>query len=92
MAKAKKGEVLQITDEQIGCPIKTVNLAKYLLKHILTENQEYGIYHFTDAQVMSWYGFAQNILKENGLNNTTIIVKDNNYRSFAKRPQNSILN
>ena len=91
LKKAKKGEVLRITDEQIGCPTNAANLAKFLLKHILTENQEYGIYHFTDGQVMSWYGFAQNILKENGLKSTTNIVKENNYRSFAKRPKNSIL-
>tara|TARA_R110001632_G_scaffold132368_3_gene246822 strand:- start:3329 stop:4129 length:801 start_codon:yes stop_codon:yes gene_type:complete len=91
LKKAKKGEVLRITDEQIGSPTNAANLAKFLLKHILTENQEYGIYHFTDGQVMSWYGFAQNILKENDLNNTTIIVKDNNYHSFAIRPKFTVL-
>ena len=91
LKKAKKGEVLRITDEQIGSPTNAANLAKFLMKHILTENQEYGIYHYTDGQAMSWFGFAQNIIEENGLKNTTNIVKDNNYRSFANRPKFSVL-
>jgi dTDP-4-dehydrorhamnose reductase len=89
--KAKRGEELRITDEQVGCPTNAVNLAKYLLNLIITNKQPFGIYHFTDGQAMSWFSFAQNILEENGLKNTTNIVKDNNYRSFAKRPKFSVL-
>ncbi|MDO6604341.1 dTDP-4-dehydrorhamnose reductase [Arenibacter palladensis] len=91
LTKARKGEELRITDAQIGCPTNAANLAKYLLELILTDNQEYGIYHFTDGQAMSWIDFAKIIVEENGLINTTTIVKDNNYRSFANRPKNSLL-
>ncbi|MDE3742212.1 dTDP-4-dehydrorhamnose reductase [Maribacter polysaccharolyticus] len=92
LEKARKGEELRVTDEQIGCPTDAVNLAQYLLNLITYENRPYGISHFTDGQALSWYGFALNILKGNGLKNTTIIVKDNNYRSFVKRPKISVLN
>ncbi|MBD1260016.1 dTDP-4-dehydrorhamnose reductase [Maribacter polysiphoniae] len=91
LEKAHKGEELRITDEQVGCPTDAINLAKYVLELIVTENQKYGIHHFTDGQAMSWYGFALNILGENGLKNTTIIVKDNNYRTFARKPKYSVL-
>ena len=40
---------------------------------------------------MTWYEFAKEIIKENGLNKTTTIVRENNYRSFAIRPLNSVL-
>lgn len=91
LAKAKKGEELRITDKEIGCPTNAANLAKFLLKLILAENQNFGIYHYSDGQIMSWYRFALCILEENGLKNTTNIVKDNNYRSFAHRPKFSVL-
>lgn len=92
LEKAKRGEELRITDEQVGCPTNAANLANYVLKLVSNKNQHYGIYHFTDGKAMSWYGFALNILAENGLKNTTNIVKDNNYRSFARRPKISVLN
>lgn len=91
LEKAKKGEELRITDDQIGCPTNAENLAEYLMHFVANNNQQYGIYHFTDGEAMSWYGFAENILEENGLKSTTNIVKDNNYRSFAKRPKYSML-
>ncbi|MBC8766927.1 dTDP-4-dehydrorhamnose reductase [Arenibacter sp. BSSL-BM3] len=91
LKKVKKGEELRIIDSQVGCPTNAVNLAKYILEHIVNKNQQYGIYHFTDGQAMSWFGFAKNVLEENGLKNTTNIVKDNNYRSFAMRPKFSVL-
>ena len=91
LEKARKGEELRITDDQIGCPTDAINLAKYLMHFIANNDQQYGIYHYTDGEAMSWYHFAENILEENGLKNTTKIVKENNYRSFAKRPKFSAL-
>ena len=91
LAKAKKGEELRITDKEIGCPTNAENLAEYLMHFVANNNQQYGIYHFTDSEAMTWYNFAKNILEENGLKSTTNIVKDNNYRSFAKRPKFSVL-
>ena len=91
LEKAIKGGELRITDKEMGCPTNASNLAKYILDLIRNKNEQYGIYHYTDGQAMSWFGFAQNIIKENGLKNTTNIVKDNNYRSFAKRPIYSVL-
>tara|TARA_R110000764_G_scaffold236142_1_gene331075 strand:- start:9664 stop:10473 length:810 start_codon:yes stop_codon:yes gene_type:complete len=91
LEKAKKGEKLRITDGEIGCPTNASNLAKYLLELIDSENREYGIYHYTDGQTMSWYEFALNILEENGLKKITSIAQDNDYRSLAKRPKLSVL-
>tara|TARA_R110001632_G_scaffold132368_3_gene246817 strand:- start:117 stop:371 length:255 start_codon:yes stop_codon:yes gene_type:complete len=82
---------LRITDKEIGCPTNTANLAKNLLELIVPVNQEYDIYHCADRVAMIWYHFAQSIFEENDLKNTTKIVKENNYRSFAKRPKFSVL-
>jgi dTDP-4-dehydrorhamnose reductase len=92
LEKAKNRETMKVTDDQVGCPTNAANLAKHLLDLILHENQQYGLYHNTGGQALSWFDFALKILEENGLKNTTKIVKENNYRSFAKRPKISVLN
>jgi dTDP-4-dehydrorhamnose reductase len=91
LEKSKRGETLRITDEQTGCPTHAGNLSRFILELIITENLQFGIYHFTDGEAMTWYDFAEKIISKNNLNGTTKIVRDNNNRSFAQRPKNSIL-
>ncbi|MBC30315.1 MAG: dTDP-4-dehydrorhamnose reductase [Muricauda sp.] len=91
LEKAKKGETLKVTDAQIGCPTNAVSLSRFLLEEIIQKAPSYGIYHFTDGEVMSWYGFAQQILGEYGLENSTKLVADKNYCTFVERPKNSEL-
>lgn len=91
LRKAKAGEDLQITDEQTGCPTNANNLAKYLLELISKEHSNYGVHHFTDGEAMTWYSFAQQILRENNLEEKVRLDKARNYRTFAKRPKNSCL-
>lgn len=92
LKKAKQGETLSVTDAQIGCPTDALNLATFIIELLRKDIKTYGLLHFTDDEVMSWYGFAVKIVKENRLNKRIGIVKDNNYSSFVKRPKNSILN
>lgn len=89
--KSKTETVLQITDEQTGCPTNANNLATYILTLIAENSKNYGIHHFTDGKAMTWYDFAKRILKENGLLENVQINRAKNYRTFAKRPKNSIL-
>jgi dTDP-4-dehydrorhamnose reductase len=91
LKKVKKGETIYVTDEQVGCPTDAANLTKYVVDLIDIEDVNYGIRHFTDLEAMTWYDFAKKIVEESNLGNTTRVVRDNNYRSFAKRPKKSIL-
>ena len=90
LKKARQGTSLSVTDAEVGCPTNANHLAAYLLE-LLTTPKDYGIYHFTDGVAMTWYQFAATILKENGLEGQIELVKDNNYRTFARRPRNSAL-
>jgi len=89
--KAKTESVLHITDAQVGSPTNANNLAKYLIDIIANNSEDYGIYHFTDGEAMTWYDFARNILEENGLQDKVKIIRAENFRTLAKRPKNSIL-
>lgn len=89
--KAKTQSVLQITDEQTGSPTNANNLATYILNLVAKNSKAYGIYHFTDGEAMTWYDFAKKILEENSLQNSVQLDRAKNYRTFAKRPKNSML-
>lgn len=91
VAKAKEESILYVTDEQKGCPTNANNLALYLTELITDAKQSYGIHHFTDSEVMTWFSFAKKILTQNGLDTTTIVKKAENNRSFVRRPKNSVL-
>ena len=40
---------------------------------------------------MLWFDSAKSILEENDLEKQVGLVADNNYRTFVKRPKNSVL-
>ncbi|WP_108245613.1 dTDP-4-dehydrorhamnose reductase [Muricauda brasiliensis] len=89
--KALAGEDLYVTDAQTGCPTNAESLAKFILNEIVLEEKPFGTYHFTDGKPMTWHDFAEQILKENGLTDKVNLVLDSNYRTLAKRPNNSVL-
>ena len=91
MDSAKKNIELTITTDQTGCPTNTVSLSKFIIDLIVNKSTDYGIKHFSDNQVMTWYDFANKILLENNLKSSTNLVKGNDYITFAKRPKHSIL-
>jgi dTDP-4-dehydrorhamnose reductase len=91
LEKAKKEKEMYITDEQIGCPTDTINLSRFIIDLITKKNEKYGVHHFCDNKIMTWFGFAEYILKKNQLFNSINLVKVDKYVTFAKRPKNSIL-
>ena len=91
LQKAREGADLSVTDDQMGCPTHAGNLAKYVLDLIVGESKDYGIHHFTDEESLSWYGFAEKILRENNLSDKVRLEKAKNYRTFARRPKYSVL-
>jgi dTDP-4-dehydrorhamnose reductase len=88
---AKTKRELTITTDQIGCPTNTESLVNYLIKLIINSNRAFGIHHFCDDKIMTWHDFAEHILSENKLINTTRLVKGSKYVTFAKRPKFSVL-
>lgn len=91
LRKAQDGENLKVTDEQRGCPTNANNLAEFMVNLLVDKTFKSGILHFTDGIVLTWYEFAEKILKNNNLGDTVKLEKDRNYRTFAKRPECSVL-
>jgi len=83
---------LQIISSQKGAPTSTYNLAKFI--YFLTNNKitDYGIFHFTDKDIVSWYDFSKAIV--NTHNKSKLHLISNTNISFSKiiRPNYSALN
>jgi dTDP-4-dehydrorhamnose reductase len=95
----KEKEIIRVVDDQRGSPTHAVDLADTILKIIETGSDKFGIYHFTNEGVISWYKFAQVIFdkaKRLGLLeiNRKIEIKPSkteDYPTAAARPRYSVL-
>lgn len=58
---------------------------------VVQKTPEYGIYHFSDGKAMTWFDFAKKIIEEHKGIDSSKVEKAKNYRTFAVRPKNSIL-
>lgn len=91
LRKAKTEKIIYVTDEQTGCPTRASNLADFIVNLIVAKNQNFGFHHFTDGVATTWYDFAIEIIRKNGLEGKVSVEKAKNYRTFALRPRNGIL-
>lgn len=83
---------LGVVSDQIGGPTYAKDLARVILKIIETDATKYGVYHYSNEGVASWYDFAKAIFE---ISNTAIKVNaipTSSYPTPAKRPNYSVLN
>jgi len=88
---AEAGKPLTITTEQTGTPTNANDLAKALLQIIAQDSKEYGVYHYSNGGETTWFGFAEEILKQTEKLKDANLAKTNHYRTFAARPEYSVL-
>ena len=95
----KERDLVKVVEDQWGSPTYTVDLAGAILKMIEDDSVSYGIYHFTNEGMTSWYEFARviyKIAKRLGLiegNKKVVIkpIKTEDYPTKALRPRYSVL-
>jgi len=95
----KERDVVKVVEDQWGSPTYTMDLARAILKIIEDDSVSYGIYHFTNEGMTSWYEFARAIYKKAkrlGLieeNKRVEIqpIKTEDYPTAARRPRYSVL-
>ncbi len=95
----KERDLVKVVEDQWGSPTYTMDLAEAILKIIEDDSVRYGIYHFTNEGVTSWYEFSRTIyskVKRLGLvesNKKVEIqpIKTKDYPTAAMRPKYSVL-
>ncbi len=92
----KEREELGIIVDQIGTPTYAGDLAKAILSIIknadeLDLEEKYGIYHYSNEGVASWYDFAKAIFDIKSIDVVVKPLKTEEYPTPAKRPNFSLL-
>lgn len=89
---AREQKNLSITTEQIGTPTNANDLANALLQVVESKSSTYGLYHFSNEGIATWFDFAEKILFYSNQLETTNLSKTEFYPTAAKRPKYSVLN
>jgi dTDP-4-dehydrorhamnose reductase len=86
---AGERDVIEMVDDQVGCPTYASDLAPALVKAL--ESRHYGIYHATNDTECSWYMLAQEILKQQAREVSLVPVGSDAFPRPARRPKYSVL-
>lgn len=87
----KEREELGIIIDQVGSPTYAIDLAACILEIISTESKAYGLYHYSNEGVTSWYDFAKAIFELAGYTTKVKPLKTIEYATKAVRPAYSVM-
>ena len=90
LSLAKKAQTIKVVNDQFGSPTYAPDLAKATLD-IIKSKKPYGIYHRTNDDQTSWYGFAKEIFSVFGIKASLSVCSTEEYLAPAKRPKYSVL-
>ncbi|TVZ16170.1 dTDP-4-dehydrorhamnose reductase [Maribacter sp. MAR_2009_72] len=82
---------LSVVVDQIGTPTYAGDLANVILDLIQKNATSYGLYHYSNEGVASWYDFAVAIFEIANIKIKVAPIKTEAYPTPAKRPSNSIM-
>ena len=82
---------LKIIADQVGTPTYAIDLAGFILMIITADSKAYGIYHYSNEGVTSWFDFARAIFDISGTQVKAIPVRTDEYVTKATRPAYSVM-
>ncbi|OGX83826.1 dTDP-4-dehydrorhamnose reductase [Hymenobacter glacialis] len=87
----REREELRVIWDQVGTPTYAIDLAGCILTIIETQNQQFGLYHYSNEGLTSWYDFAVAIFELGGLPTRTVAIRTAEYPTKATRPMYSVM-
>jgi dTDP-4-dehydrorhamnose reductase len=88
---AEGRDELKIIADQVGTPTYAIDLAKTILTIIESGSRAYGIYHYSNEGVTSWYDFARGIFDIAGVKINVLPIRTHEYPTKAVRPAFSVM-
>jgi dTDP-4-dehydrorhamnose reductase len=88
---ANEKNSLSVVNDQIGSPTNALDLAEVIFTIISSNSKQYGLYHFCNEGLTSWYGFAKKIFETNNVLVDLKGISTAEYPTLAKRPKYSVL-
>jgi dTDP-4-dehydrorhamnose reductase len=83
---------LSVIWDQVGTPTYAIDLAACILDIIETGSTAYGIYHYSNEGVASWYDFAKAIFDISGMPIKVSPIPGSEFVTKAQRPAFSVMN
>lgn len=88
---ANERDELHVVDDQIGTPTLATDLAEAIIQILQSGKPAYGIYHYSNEGVASWYDFAKEIFNLKDVKIKLNPIPTSAYPTPAKRPKYSVL-
>lgn len=88
---SKNRDQLNVIYDQVGTPTYAIDLAKVILKIIALDQPAYGLYHYSNEGVASWYDFAKAVFEFAEIDMKISPVSSSAFVTKAKRPHFSVL-
>lgn len=82
---------LSIIADQVGTPTYAKDLAEVIVALIKTESDAFGLYHYSNEGVASWYDFAAAVFEYKNLSVVAKPIPTEAYPTPAKRPHFSVM-
>jgi dTDP-4-dehydrorhamnose reductase len=92
MKLGSERDELSIIADQVGTPTYAIDLAAAIINIITSNNTAYGIYHYSNEGVTSWYDFAKAIFELSGITVKVKPITTAEYVTKATRPAFSVMN
>lgn len=87
----RERDELKIIWDQTGTPTYAIDLAGCILHIIESQSTAYGIYHYSNEGVTSWYDFATAIFELSHTSVKTLPIRTAEYPTKATRPAYSVM-
>ena len=87
----KERDQLGVIVDQVGSPTYAIDLAGVIFDVIESGSESYGIYHYSNEGVTSWFDFAKTIFDISGTTVKVNPVKTSEYITKAVRPAYSVM-
>ncbi|AMR31744.1 NAD(P)-dependent oxidoreductase [Mucilaginibacter sp. PAMC 26640] len=82
---------LKIIADQAGTPTYAIDLAAFIINIITSGSSAYGIYHYSNEGIASWYDFSKAIFEISGFDVKVIPIPTSDYPTRAVRPPYSVM-
>jgi len=82
---------MRVVADQAGTPTYAIDLAGMLMDIIESGSEAYGIYHYSNEGITSWYDFAKAIFDISRTSVKVTPVKTSEYVTKAQRPAYSVM-
>jgi len=87
----RERDELKIIWDQLGTPTYAIDLAGCILHIIESQSTAYGVYHYSNEGVTSWYDFATAIFELSHTAVKTLPIRTAEYPTKATRPAYSVM-